>query len=423
LFFGPHRYNYPDCPKAFDDPILQNEGPTVRIARLLVWAVPATAGLLFSGCGGTQPPKPLVPTVTVARPVRRDVTDYAEFTGRTTAVESAKIRARVQGFLKTVDFAPGDLVEKDKLLFTIEDDSFQAQLDAAEAKLKQTEAKFDLAKGDLERALTLRAQNAISEQEVDEAKSSYDSAAANKLADEAAIEIARTDLSYTKVLAPFAGRVSRNLVDPGNLVGGAEKTLLTTIERIDEIYAYFDVSEIVVLEILKYYSENPDRKEANERWKVYLGVANEEGCPHEGHLDFLENKVDVTTGTALVRGIFKNDDGLLYDGLFVRVRVPKRPIKDAILVDQRALGTDMGGKYLLLVDDKNVVQEPRRVELGPLVGGMRVIRKGIGPNERYIVEGLQHARIGKEVKVEMAKAKQAAAEAGQPSGTRGGSTE
>ena len=361
-----------------------------------------------------------MPTVTAARPVRRDVTDYAEFTGRTTAAESADIRARVQGFLKTVEFAPGDPVKKGQLLFTIEDDSFRARLDAAGAKLKQTQADVDLAKADFERALTLRAQNAISEQEVDTAKSRYDSTTANKAADEAAIEIARNDLSYTKVLAPFEGRVGRNLVDPGNLVGGADKTLLTTVERVDEIYAYFDVSEIVVLEILKYYSENPDRKEANERWQVYLGLANEEDCPHQGHLDFLENKVDVTTGTALVRGVFENDGGLLYPGLFVRIRVPKRPIKGALLVEERALGTDMGGKYLLVVDDKNVVQEPRRVEPGPLVGAMRVIRKGIGPNERYIVEGLQHARVGKEVKVEMAKAKETASGAGQSSGVQAG---
>ena len=235
-----------------------------------------------------------------------------------------------------------------------------------------------------------------------------DAARADLAAAEADIRQAEIDLSYTEIRAPFRGRVGRRLVDMDNLVGAGDATLLTTIEQTKPMYAYFDVNEQIVLRIQRLRQEYADKMDQLEPLKVFLGLADEKGCPHEGVLDFVENAVDPGTGTALIRGVFPNEDNLLYPGLFVRLRVPGKTMENALLVHERALGTDLEGKYLMLVgpDDEgnDDIVEKRPVVTGPLIDGMRVIHEGISAGERYILKGLQRARPGLPVRPQEADA-------------------
>ena len=341
-------------------------------------------------------PKPLPPKVTLAKPVVQDVVDYADFTGTTRSTDSVDIRARVQGFLQEANFTEGAIVEKGDLLFVIEPEPFQSRLAEAEANLAKTEAKLKLAEANLKRAEQLVVSKAISREEYQTKIAQRDSAAAQILADKATIEQAKIDLGYTEIRSPTHGKVGLRLVDPGNLVGAGENTLLTTVVSRDPMYVYFDIGELVVLEYLKWKREN---KKQDGGAKILLGLANEEGYPHEGRLDFIDNRVDPETGTALIRGVFDNKKGFLYPGLFVRVRFPGETQKDAVLVSEEAIGTDLGGKYVLVVGKDNIVDQ-RHVELGTLVDGMRVIRKGLGPDEEYIIKGIQRARPGLPVRPE-----------------------
>jgi len=345
--------------------------------------------MVLSGCAPSVPPPP-PPEVTVSLPVKRDIVDYAEFTGTTEGFESVEIRARVKGFLESIRFEAGQMVEEGELLFVIDPKPFQARVDQAEADLASKKAHFERNQTELRRTEELVAQDAATDRELVTARTARDSSQAAVDAAQAALDEARLDLGYTSVVSPIEGRVSRNLVDVGNLVGDTEATLLTTVVKHDPVYVYFDVSEKVVLDVLAWRREHT---EPTDKPKVYLGLANEEGYPHEGFIDFLDNRVDTATGTAIVRGVFENPEGFLYPGLFVRVRIPTQPQKDALLVKETALGTDLGGKYLLVVDDQNVVAQ-RHVELGSLIDGMRVIRKGLAADERYVVKGLQRARPG-----------------------------
>jgi RND family efflux transporter MFP subunit len=329
-------------------------------------------------------------------PEQRDVMGYQEFTGRTEAVESIEIRARVSGVLERQAFEASSLVRKGQLLFVIEPDSYVARKNGADAEVKMWEAELARAKSDLERLEQAIRTNAVSQQEVDRARADVQQAEANLLGAHAELEQAVLDVSYTEVRSPITGMVSRRQVDVGNLVGSGENTLLTTVAQLDPIYAYFDVSERVVLEML-----NERGRTMTNRWQVdpadrtlgYLGLANEDGWPHKGYLDYVDNTVDVNTGTIQVRGVWPNPDGLLFPGLFARIRVPTTLREGALLVNERAIGTDLGGKFLLIVGDGDVV-ELRHVELGQLDEGMRVILSGLEPGERYIINGLQRARPG-----------------------------
>lgn len=366
--------------------------------------------MLFSGCSAPEPKPPEPPAVTVARPAQRDVVDHAEFTGTTKAVQTLEVRARVQGELLSVekytegkekDFVEGSVVEEGKLLFVIEPDTYVAQMKKAEGVREQAFAQLRLAEANLVRDTELFQKRVMPRADFDRSVAQRDVAKADLAAAEAGVRQAKIDLGYTEIRAPFSGRVGRRLVDLDNLVGAGENTLLTTIEQTKPMYAYFDVNERIVLRIQRLRRQRGGNADKFEPLKVYLGLADEKGCPHEGVLDFVDNAVDPTTGTALVRGVFPNDDGLLYPGLFVRLRIPGETIKDALLVNERALGTDLEGKYLVLVGNDNIV-EKRRVEIGPLVDGMRVISTGISADERYILKGLQRARPEMPVKPEEA---------------------
>jgi RND family efflux transporter MFP subunit len=359
----------------------------MRCALGLALSLPVAA---LAGCERPAPAAPPPPEVTVALPVQQDVTRYYDFTGTLEAIESVEVRARVEGFLQTISFEPSADVKQGDPLFTIDPAPFRAALDAAEAELAAGRATLQQAQWDLQRMEELAERQATTPKEVQDARTAVAMADAAVMSAQAKVDRATLDLGYTDIRAPIDGRAGRNLVDAGNLVGAGERTLLTTVVKMDELYVYFRVPERILLERLAERSAD-QRREPNLAFSV--GLTNEEGFPHEGELDYIDNTVDAATGTISVRGIVSNDENLLFPGAFVRVRVPGEVIQGAVLVSERAIGTDLGGKYVLVVGDDNVV-EHRRVKLGQLHDGMRVILEGLGPDDRYIVNGLQRARPG-----------------------------
>ncbi len=367
---------------------------------------PLQIGLLI-GCSvviglplGCRRPAPTAapppPTVTVAQPTRRTITEYVDFTGTTEAIETVEVRARVEGFLEAVHFEPASMVEKGDLLFVIDPKPFQAQLDRAEAELGGRRAELALAAHDHERIERLYQSKTASEFEWVKAKSEWDAAKSAVQGAEAAVDEARLNLGYTQIHAPITGRISRTLVDAGNLVGAGEYTLLTTIVRDDPIYAYFSASERDLLAYLEKHPEKRRPTEPQEPGPLSLGLSNETGFPHEGRVDWAENRVDADTGTIQIRGVFPNSDYILRPGLFVRLRAPVDVRADALLVPDRALSADQGGRFVLTVADDDVVAK-RYVRIGVLEDGMRVIEEGIPADAWVVVKGVQRARPGQPV--------------------------
>ena len=331
--------------------------------------------------------------VTVAEPVVKTVTDHNVFTGNTQAVFSVDIMARVEGQLRSVNFEVGSRVDKGQLLFVIEPEPYQAKVDIALANLAVAKAQYQLAQATLVRKENAYKDRAVSEVDVIQAKAQSAEAAAQIEAAQAQLERTKIDYGYTHVHAPIAGRISRNLVDVGNLVGAGQTTKLTSIVMDDPIYAYFTVSERDMLE----YRDSQRMKEVplddKGRPLAALSLSNEEGFPHQGYLDWIDNKVDPNTGTIQVRGVFPNQDKSLLPGLFVRIQVPTGVIKDALMVPDAALARDQRGYYLYTVNQANQV-EYKPVELGPLQKGQRVILKGIKAGDRVVINGLQRVRTG-----------------------------
>lgn len=373
--------------------------------RLLPAAGFGLAALAAIGCRpAPAPPALQPPEVIVATPEVRTVTDDGYFTGKTASTDEVELRARVQGFLEKADFEDGQLVEKDQVLFTIEREPFEAALAAAEAKKQQTEARVKLAEANLARADQLVESKAVTVEEYQTRVAERDAAKAQIAYDEADIRQAQINLGYTTIRSPIVGRVSRRQVDPGNLVGAGDSTLLATVVGMDPMYVYFDVSEKVVMNLLRWVHEH-GKDSLGKEHPVHLQMPGEEGYPHAGHLDYLDNRVDPSTGTAVVRAVFSNPDGLLYPGVYAQVRVPGRPMENAVLIAEQAIGTDLAGKYVLVVKPDNIV-ERRSVTLGPKAEGRIVVREGLQPGDRYIVAGLQKARPGLPVRpVEAAKPK------------------
>ncbi len=336
------------------------------------------------------PPAP--PEVTVATPQQRDVTVSHEFVGSTEAFKSVNIRARVQGFLDKMSFEPSSFVRRGQLLFVIEQEPYEAQRDRAAAGLKAAEAGLARAESDLDRLEQAVRTNAVSQQEVTRARAERDQASAGMLQAQAELTNAEIQLEYTTIETPIDGLVSRNFVDIGNLVGAGETTLLTTVRQIDPIYAYFEVSERFIAHVLEERGGHKDPG-TGELMPATL-LLEETGHEIEGIIDSLENTVDAATGTIRVRGVFDNPDAKIFPGFFVRVRLPGEFLEGALLVEESALGTDLGGRYLMIVGDDNVV-ERRYIETGPLQADKtRVILSGLEFGERYITEGLQRARPG-----------------------------
>ena len=394
---------------------------------LIVW--------MFAACDQrNEYAEPPPPKVTVAKPLQQEIIDYLEFTGTTHAFEEVEMRARVAGFLQSMEFTPGTQVEKGDLLFVIDPSEYQAELDAAEAELGSAEATLKRAQTEFARAQKLFKQKAGAQTDVVKWRGERDVAKAAVARAKAKVEKAGLDLSYTKVTAPITGRVSRNLVDLGNLVGEGEPTLLTKVTRIDPMYAYFNLNERDLLKVMAMYRQETKEKgldpakdsAARADLTVSLELANEEGYPHQGVVDFAESGVDPATGTLQLRGVFPNPGPapVLLPGLFTRLRMPIDKRENALLVTERAIGADQGGRYLLTVNSENVV-EKKTIRMGRLVDGLRVIEEGLQPDNRVVVNGIQRARPGAKVDPEQtdmntltASALKAAAEAGQDKADR-----
>jgi RND family efflux transporter MFP subunit len=350
---------------------------------------------VIGGCAQQPPPPPSFPplVVTISQPIERQVVDHDEYTGRTTAVEEVEIRARVSGYLVKVNFTEGAEVSKGELLFQIDSRPFQATLDAAKGQVAQWEAKRARAEADVARNQRLLPKGAASQKDLDNSTSDLGEARAAIQSAQAAIEQATLSLEFTRITAPISGRISRTSITEGNLVT-ADTTLLTTIVSMHPMYAYFDVDERSMLHYQQLARERKRQSAREARVPVLLKLANEEGFPHEGIIDFIDNRVDPTTGTIRTRGVFPNTNRVLTPGLFVRVRIPGSDTYTALLVADRTLGTDQGQKYVWIVNEQNVV-EYRVVTPGSLQSdGLRVIQAGLKPDEWVIVNGLQRARPG-----------------------------
>ncbi len=368
------------------------ESRSVLVIGLRTAAAVVVAGNLL-GCGG-QPETvaPPAPEVTVATPTQRDVTIVHEFVGTTQARESVEIRARVQGYLEKMSYEPSSFVRKGDLLFVIEPEPYQAQRDRADAGLKAAEAGLRRAESDLDRLEQAVRTNAVSQQEVTRARAERDQASAAMLEARAALTNAQIQLDYTTVESPIDGMVSRNLVDLGNLVGAGESTLLTTVRRIDPLFAYFEVSERFMAQILE--QRGGHQEPGTDSDLPATMVLKETGLKIEGKVDAVDNTVDPATGTIQLRAVFPNSDAKVFPGFFVHVQLPGELLENAVLVEETAVGTDLGGRYVMVVGDGNVV-ERRYVEPGPLQeDNTRVVLQGLEPGERYITVGLQRARPG-----------------------------
>jgi RND family efflux transporter MFP subunit len=352
----------------------------------------AVAGCSPKSADGTREAPPLFQ---VSHPIEREVTDYSDNTGRAAAIDSVEVRSRVWGYLDKVNFKEGMLVKKDDVLFEIDARTYKAAQVQAEGNLASAKARLARLELDVKRNEELVKRNTVAQQEYDKSVGDRDETAASIIALQGALDQARLDLGFTKVTAPVSGRVGRALVTQGNLVqsGQAGGTVLTTIASVDPMYVYFDVDERTVLRVRQLIREGKFKSARDVVWPVFLGLANEEGYPHEGTIDFVDNQVNPKVGTLRVRGVFPNKDEWLSPGYFVRVRVPiGRPYK-ALLVTERALDSDQGQKIVYVVGPDNKVAV-RPVRLGALRDGLRVIEAGLSPDDRVVVAGLQQLRAG-----------------------------
>jgi|WetSurMetagenome_2_1015567.scaffolds.fasta_scaffold02139_5 RND family efflux transporter MFP subunit len=359
---------------------------------------------------------PPPPKVTVAKPEVRTVTENLEFTGNTAAYNTVKLVARIQGYLEKIHFTDGARVKKGDLLFTIQQEQYKAQLQQAQAEVAATKAKLDNAIIEYERYLRLREQKAGPQTLVDQWKFTKEASAAALDNAQAQVILAKLNLSYTTVTAPFDGQMGRHLIDVGNLVGGGgggQDTVLAEINQIDPLYVYFTINERDLLRVIgergATRSSGADQKA--QRQEFFMGLADQKGYPLKGVVDFAAITANPQTGTLQLRGILPNPKGEILPGLFARVQAPFQETKDALLVPAQAVAFDQQGNYVLVVKEKNVV-ERRPVEIGEQVGEMRVIKSGLTGHERVIIDGLLRAIPGREVTPEEAGKPAAATSAG-----------
>jgi RND family efflux transporter MFP subunit len=357
------------------------------------------AAILLSGCSQPAPAshekKPV--EVVVTTPHMDMVTDYQDFTGRLDALKTVDVRARVSGFITQAPFKEGDFVHEGDLLFEIDRRPYQANLNQAEANLKQAEADRNLQEKQANRAKRLIVTNSIGHEEYDQIVATFEKSRATVGSMEAARDLSRLYLDYTRVTAPLSGRISRRNVDPGNLVN-ADATVLTTIVKDTPLYAYFDVDERTYLELVALSKKGPSSWLTKLAFPVEMELANETKFSHTGTIDFIDNRVNATTGTIRMRGVFDNADGQLKPGLFVRIRLPIGSPYQAVIVPDETLLSDQGRKYVYVVNEKDqVVYRP--VTPGQEIKGMRVIKQGLSGDERIILSGMQRVRPGAQVTI------------------------
>lgn len=365
-------------------------------------ALAAVAAVALAGCEQNSYVAPPPPKVDVATPVQRPITRYLEATGNTAAIKSVDLVARVQGFLNSIDYKDGSFVKEGTPLFTIEPETYKLKLEQAQAAEVGAQATLKQADADFKRQSDLVARQAVSQATLDTSTSTRDNAQANLQQAQVNTKIAKVNYGYTRVTAPFDGIVTAHLVSVGELVGATSPTQLATIVALDPIYVNFNVNEQDVLRIRAEAARRGISVAELRQLPVQVGLQTEEGYPHEGKLDYISPTINQTTGTLSVRGVVPNPDRTMLPGYFVRVRVPFDQQQNALLVPDTALGADQGGRYVLVVTNENTVEQ-RKVETGPLDGGLRVIENGLKPDDRVVIAGLMRAIPGQKVDPQLQK--------------------
>jgi RND family efflux transporter MFP subunit len=382
----------------------------------VIVAAAALAGAAYGCDRGPAVVETPPPEVSVSTPIERSLASYFETTGRTEAIKSVDVRARVSGYLVKVYFEDGAEVKQGQELFLIDPRPYEAELLAAEAALARWKAELRQAEADVARNQRLLPKGAASERDLERSIAQRDTAAAEIQASQARIAQAKLNLEFTRVTAPIDGRLSRTSITEGNLIQAGQEMVLTTLVSVDPLYVYYDVDEHTVLELrqarLRAGDTNSPSNIKERQIRIDISLANEHAYGRSGILDFVDNRVDPGTGTLKARAVVSNGDRVLAPGLFVRVRMPMGAARDSLLVTERAIGTDQGNKFVYVVNADNVA-EYRAVKLGPLADdGLRAITEGLNAGERVIVNGIQRVRPGITVKpneVSMLPPSQAAA--------------
>lgn len=360
-------------------------------------AAVVAAAIVLAGCRGrgdapTKPP----PSVSVAHPVVQTILEWDEYTARLAAIESVEVRPRVNGYLASIHFADGGIVKAGDLLFVIDPRPYEAVLARARADLALAEARLDLAQKDLARAQVLLKSRAISQEEAETRAANLRQTEASTTGARAAVDAAALDVEFTRVTAPISGRVGRHLVTEGNLVvggGSGAATLLTTIVSLDPLDCYFEVDEQAYLKYVRLglSGKRPSSREVQN--PVEIALADEEDFPHRGWMDFVDNQIDPASGTMQGRAVVPNPDLILSPGLFVRLRLPGSGVYQAVLVPDEAVASDQAQRFVWVIDAENKAQY-RKVVLGPLYEGLRIVREGLSGDDRVVVSGLQRVRPG-----------------------------
>ena len=352
--------------------------------------------LFFAGCDHrTSRQKAPAPVVTVAPVEQKEIIEQDEFTGRVEPVDSVEVRPRVSGYVQEVRFQSGQLVKTGDVLFVIDPRWHQAAFEQRRAELEQARAHLDNARREADRTTQLLASKAISVEEGDARKSRCEEAKAALLAAQAACDSAKLDLDYTQVRAPINGRVSRALLTEGNYVSGlaGAASMLTTIVSVDPVYVYADIDENSLLKFNNLARTGKLESDSGGKIPIEMQLADETDFPHRGYIESFDNRLDPNTGSILLRAVFPNPDGRVVPGLFARIRVPVSQRYQALLVQERAVGTDQAQKFVLTLTASNTVAY-QTVQLGPEIEGKRIVRSGLQGNEEIIVNGLQRVRPG-----------------------------
>lgn len=356
------------------------------------------AAVWLAGCtkqSAYVPPPP--PKVGVAQPLQQTVTIHLEQTGNTVAYNMVDLVARVEGFLTAIKYQDGTMAKKGQVLFVIEQPPYEAQLEQAKAAVLAEQAELVRSEAEFSRQSTLRVQDISTQVALDQARAQRDTDKAELMSKEAGVALAKINLGYTTVTAPFDGIVTNHLVSVGELVGGSVPTKLASIVQLEPIYVTFNMSEQDLLRIRANLGNQKITLEDLQKVPIEVGLMTEEGFPHKGHLDYVAPELNPATGTILVRGVFANADETLLPGFFVRIRVPTgRRVQNALLVPDRALGQNQEGRYLLVLNKDDVVEQ-RPVHVGQQFGDLRLIESGIKPDDRVIVAGIQRAIPGRKV--------------------------
>jgi membrane fusion protein, multidrug efflux system len=364
--------------------------------ELLYIVLSALLCILVPGCARTKPASKFTPpAITVVHPVTAKVVDWNEFTGRLEGVKTVNVRARVSGYLDSVHFEDGSIVKKGDLLYVIDPRPYKAALDQAIGQLASAKAKHQIAAWELTRAKKLLSQQAYSQETYAKDLATERQAEGDMEAAQAAVEAAKLNLEFTDVKAPITGKISYNLVDKGNLISGgtSQSTLLTTIVSLDPIYCYFDVDERAHLRYVRLLQSGKLPHSQKVKFPAWIGLADETGFPHEGYIDFVDNHLDPSTDTIHVRAVIPNPHLILTPGLFARVRVAGSAIMKVVLIPDEAIMSDQDQKIVYTVDNKNVVGR-RKLKIGHLEKGLRVIVSGLSPKDLVVVKGVQRVRPG-----------------------------